>query len=265
MLRIFATLLAGLLLCGQTPMLPGFPPGTFQNRAALDAGGGLPGPPSFTYQGNFGTAGSVQTQTTNTLTIGGSGPQLVLLAITNNPSGQVIKPLSSPTISTGGTCLPYAEEQVAGGGVYSTFLACVTSGTGTATVTWTYADIPFAGSQIQVWTAPTSGLVSNAPTGGNGVTATVSSNTTVSTASTLNAATGGVCFVSSSNSVSSATTTDFSGGTFAPNTQVSGAANGNSFAAGDTIGNSVTNTTTANGNAVWGLPGNLSLSAVCFR
>jgi hypothetical protein len=37
MLRVIAALLAGLLLCAQTPMLPGFPPGTFQNRAALDA------------------------------------------------------------------------------------------------------------------------------------------------------------------------------------------------------------------------------------
>jgi hypothetical protein len=47
MFRIIAALLAGLLLCAQTPMLPGFPPGTFQNRAALDAapaGGGFVGP-----------------------------------------------------------------------------------------------------------------------------------------------------------------------------------------------------------------------------
>lgn len=37
MLRIVAALLAWVLLSAQTPMLPGFPPGTFQNRAALDA------------------------------------------------------------------------------------------------------------------------------------------------------------------------------------------------------------------------------------
>lgn len=49
MLRIFAALLAGLLLCAQTPMLPGFPPGTFQNRAALDASTALPGPPTVTF------------------------------------------------------------------------------------------------------------------------------------------------------------------------------------------------------------------------
>jgi|SRR6266850_4159926 len=42
MLRVISALLAGLLLCAQTPMLPGFPPGTFQNRAALDATGGAP-------------------------------------------------------------------------------------------------------------------------------------------------------------------------------------------------------------------------------
>lgn len=40
MLRLISVLLAGLLLCGQTPMVPGFPPGTFQNRAAIDATGG---------------------------------------------------------------------------------------------------------------------------------------------------------------------------------------------------------------------------------
>lgn len=38
MLRPAAALLAGLLLCAQTPMLPGFPPGTFQSRAAIDGG-----------------------------------------------------------------------------------------------------------------------------------------------------------------------------------------------------------------------------------
>lgn len=45
MLRVIVVLLAGLLLCAQTPMVPGFPPGTFQNRAALDAA------PAATYQG----------------------------------------------------------------------------------------------------------------------------------------------------------------------------------------------------------------------
>lgn len=35
-----AALLAAILLCAQTPMLPGFPPGTFQSRAALDASSG---------------------------------------------------------------------------------------------------------------------------------------------------------------------------------------------------------------------------------
>lgn len=45
MFRIIAALLAGILLCAQTPMLPGFPPGTFQNRAAIDAA------PAAGYQG----------------------------------------------------------------------------------------------------------------------------------------------------------------------------------------------------------------------
>lgn len=45
MLRVIVALLAGLLLCAQTPMVPGFPPGTFQNRAAIDAA------PAATYQG----------------------------------------------------------------------------------------------------------------------------------------------------------------------------------------------------------------------
>ena len=47
MLRVIAALIAGLLLCAQTPMLPGFPPGTFQNRAAHNpaaGGGGYTGP-----------------------------------------------------------------------------------------------------------------------------------------------------------------------------------------------------------------------------
>lgn len=42
MLRLVSAILAAVLLSAQTPMLPGFPPGTFQSRAALDAttGGG---------------------------------------------------------------------------------------------------------------------------------------------------------------------------------------------------------------------------------
>jgi len=50
MFRGIAALLLGLLLCAQSPIVPGFPPGTFQNRAALDAtpaGGSV----SFTYTG----------------------------------------------------------------------------------------------------------------------------------------------------------------------------------------------------------------------
>lgn len=38
MLRLIFIFLAGLVLCAQTP-IPGFPPGTFQSRAAIDAGG----------------------------------------------------------------------------------------------------------------------------------------------------------------------------------------------------------------------------------
>jgi hypothetical protein len=47
MRKLFFAILAGLLLCGQSPVMNGFPPGTFQNRAALNpasGGGGYTGP-----------------------------------------------------------------------------------------------------------------------------------------------------------------------------------------------------------------------------
>jgi len=44
MRRVLFAILAWVLLSAQTPMLPGFPPGTFQNRAALDS-------PAVAYQG----------------------------------------------------------------------------------------------------------------------------------------------------------------------------------------------------------------------
>lgn len=266
MFRAVFVVFAWLLLSAQT-IPPGFPPGTFQSRAAIDASGALPGPPTFTYQGNFGTVGNAQTQTTNALTIGGTGPQLVLLGITNLGAA-ALNGLTSITISTGGTCLPYAEAQ-GGTNAYSGFIACVTSGTSSATVTWTYASNPFVGSQVQVYTALTSGLVSTAPTGGNGVTATANSATTVTTAASLNAAAGGVCFTAASNSVATVTTADFStGATFTTTTEIVNAANSNAFAGGDTIAggaNPVVTTSTAVGKVTWGAAGNLSYSEVCFR
>lgn len=40
----FVAIVLGLLLCAQTPMLPGFPPGVFSNRAPLDAAVAYQGP-----------------------------------------------------------------------------------------------------------------------------------------------------------------------------------------------------------------------------
>ncbi len=60
MRRAIFAILAGLLLCAQSPTLPGFPPGTFQSRAAIDAapaGGGvsLSATGTKTYTGSAGT------------------------------------------------------------------------------------------------------------------------------------------------------------------------------------------------------------------
>lgn len=57
--------LLGTLLCyAQSPMLPGFPPGVFQNRGALDAGGGSP-PPTLVTSAKSGVGGN----NTNTLSL----------------------------------------------------------------------------------------------------------------------------------------------------------------------------------------------------
>lgn len=87
MLRIIATLFAGVLLCAQTPMLPGFPPGTFQNRAALDAaaaGGG----PSLALIGGVTDTGSGNAAITLTGDIGtATATRVILIAANRQNSG----------------------------------------------------------------------------------------------------------------------------------------------------------------------------------
>jgi hypothetical protein len=71
--RILALALAiyPALAFAQSSPLPGFPPGVFQNRAAIDAGGSAPlSPVAFTYQGTTIGANSGVNATFGTITIG---------------------------------------------------------------------------------------------------------------------------------------------------------------------------------------------------
>lgn len=78
MRKVIAALLAGLLLCAQTPMLPGFPPGAFQNRAALDPAPG--GTFSLTAGTNIGSAVAA-TAVTYTGVTWGSGCNAVVFVV----------------------------------------------------------------------------------------------------------------------------------------------------------------------------------------
>lgn len=78
MFRVIATLLAGLLLCAQTPMVPGFPPGTFQNRAAIDAAAA----PAFslTFIGSQNSTATTTTIDYGTVTVAANNAVIVAIA-----------------------------------------------------------------------------------------------------------------------------------------------------------------------------------------
>ena len=138
MFRVIAALLAGLLLCAQTPMLPGFPPGTFQNRAALDAaGGGGGGTPAFNwmnYQNNtlgsnattVNVGSTLQNTTCGTIT---SGDTLVAgVYRLNQTTGAVTPPAGWTQIGT---------DQNDGNGIVSYFYKIAGVGeTCSYTFTW---------------------------------------------------------------------------------------------------------------------------------
>lgn len=96
MRRAIAALLAGILLCAQTPMLPGFPPGTFQNRAALDAtpAGGI----TFTDTDAQTATPAFSAGTFSSVAIGAASSDrvVVLCWVQNSGSG-----IAAPTYSIG--------------------------------------------------------------------------------------------------------------------------------------------------------------------
>jgi len=113
---VFA-LLCGLLLCvqaaAQSPMVPGFPPGTFQSRAALDAtpAGGTPAFNWVAYQGNAfppqGTSTSVGSTSVGvacgTLTAGTTN--IVGIQLYNETSDTITPPAGWTQLGTSQTSL----------------------------------------------------------------------------------------------------------------------------------------------------------------
>jgi hypothetical protein len=261
-MRKLITLLTALASIAFAVCSPAAAQMTLTGAGCAKASCGSSGPPTFTAQGNFGSGGNA-TQTTATLTIGATGPQVVAFGLTQLQPGSYLFPITSPTISTGGTCNVY---QSGGGATNETtaFIVCVTSGTGTATITYNFANDPFGSAPGYVWTAPSSGFVSTVPTGNNNQAASGTAVTVGSISTSL----GGTClFISGNVAAVGSPTIAYTGtlGGATTNARIAGVSGSNNFAAADTIGNSISTSASQTIIDTWGTGGALSTSAICFR
>ena len=176
-------------LAAAQSVIGSFPPGVFQSRAAIDASGGLPGPPTCTYQAgtNSGTnaAGVV---TYSSFAIG-----------TASATRQVIVLIASAT--TGG--LPAITGAVFGGSITATVTNLTSTSTNDITIDVITAPIPTGTTdslvvtynrtistpgQAAVYTVDNSTLSSTTPSVGGG---TVTSSTSMT--ETVNIANSGTC------------------------------------------------------------------------
>lgn len=171
------------LALAQTPMLPGFPPGTFQNRAALDAGS-APALPVVTYISNIATSG-VGTANFTTGAAANIGTavatrRVILVAA----GGQPTRTLTACTIN-GVNCDASSIVNLTSGtslDLFSSGSAVVASGTTGVTITLTFSSSVFTAPQIGIYTVNDTLLSSITPvTGYNEVTSGLTNPATVTT------------------------------------------------------------------------------------
>ena len=151
MLRAIAALFVGLLLCAQTPMLPGFPPGTFQNRAALDATtGGGGGTPAFKWinQQNNGFLSSATS--TNIGSTNQSGACGTISAGDTLVAGLTIQNETSDTITPAAGWTQIGTTQTVGGAI-TAFYYKIAGGSETCSYTFSWTGAGCATSCFSNW------------------------------------------------------------------------------------------------------------------
>lgn len=175
MRKVIAALLAGLLLCAQTPMLPGFPPGTFQNRAALDASGGAAAL-AFDAQASAHVAASVGLTLSWTHTPVGT-PSKVTVQI-GNFDGTV----TVTTVTYGGNLMTAnAASTQSAGGVGTLIYGLLSPPSGAQTVLITFSGTnAFCSGISTTWTGGNGAAVFSA--GATGTATTSNPTTTIASA-----------------------------------------------------------------------------------
>lgn len=133
---LFALLLSLAQVYAQSPVLPGFPPGVFQSRGALDAGGSVT-PATLTYESISSIAANGATTNFGTMTYG-SGCTRVIIAMVNYSAGSnqatavIVNGISASAVS--GAFLNGAVNL--NGDIWITN-SSVSGSSGVVSVTWT--------------------------------------------------------------------------------------------------------------------------------
>lgn len=256
MFRIIAALIAGLLLCAQTPMLPGFPPGTFQNRAALDAAASSSPTLTFIGKASAPSCGSgVCTSNGNSIGAGAADRLLVVVILTSSNGAGV----STMTFT----------------GVGATSVASDATGNGAGTAIFTMPN--FTASSVDLVSSTGAGFGA----GGQdfliyGITG-LSSTTAVASASTNNNASasnisttfgttsGGVAIIGAAQQTNTSTSDTLTGpGSFTQDLSVAAVGTSGYGAVGSSTGTATTGAASA--SSTWDAGGNpVSIVAAGWR
>jgi hypothetical protein len=203
MLRAVFVVFAWLLLSAQT-IPPGFPPGTFQNRAALDAGSAAP--PSIARTGGA-TSGTVAS---NTITFASVPIAAGLVVIVTQGLDTLINPITGIALDSGGgpVAMSAVVDTSAGGSAEAAIYQLVVGSGTTASVAVTYTGTPAASSSI-VDAYSITGLSSNTATG------TLAVNGGAGSVSTLNgslvSSAGGVAVIAATQRGGNSSTLSLTG------------------------------------------------------
>lgn len=170
--------LSPVLAFAQSAVLNGFPPGTFQSRAAIDASSALPGPPVKTFigVGSCSNVGSVSTCTG--VSIGSASGFTTRRIIIEILSQFINSGFSSVLVN--GTITPTQHCSIdSGGGANATavFSADIPTGT-TANIVITQGSTAFSPVIVAIYTVDDALLVSTTPSSATGFTAGAASITT---------------------------------------------------------------------------------------
>lgn len=246
-IRVAFLIFAWVFLSAQTPMLPGFPPGTFQNRAAID--GAVPVTFAITFGSSQEDATSQASYSIANVGFGSADTNRYAVASICIRSGSAV---STPTVTIGGAATTMVIEQNVSNSYSALFKtnSVFPSGT-TATVAISSFGSAAARAAVQGYSVVTS--TGAAPSGGAISTFTAGTTTTSGTV-TVPANGGSIIANCSSANMTTVTATAPASGITVDKQAVIGASTTTTVSAHDTVTRtgSTTYTLTSSGGT-WNL------------